>query len=331
MDSKIGLNNLDGWTGLIPKYLVESFYESNRPVIFLGSGFGKEAIPPLKTGEQLALMLRTELNLEDHGEDLSELLQYLQNLRAGSKVGVIDWLKSQLYYDASSPGGAHRLLLELPTNEFLTTNYDSLLAAAARQMGYNLIIADTPKSYNIGIRQYRNKEKAGVLGRLYGGFDNNEGNITVTTNDYVASYNDNGRGWADILREYFSTRRVILIGYNIRDFTTWTSFVSVLKEGKMGLHSHFLISPINSNHFSDFWRQYNITHIPLKAHQFLIAIHNLLGNLTSDSAPEEIAIAAAAAYHGKIYEEFIQELEIYKKQFSYPSKRLTALKLLTGW
>src|SRR5688572_29671653 len=107
-------SNLDQWVIKIPPNLVESFDEPDRPVIFLGSGFGKEAVPPLKTGEQLAAVLRTQLNVKDQGEDLAELLQYLQNSWASSRKDVIAWLKKQLSYEESKTGGAYRLLLELP-------------------------------------------------------------------------------------------------------------------------------------------------------------------------------------------------------------------------
>ena len=327
-ERKTNPSSLDEWVSKVPLNLVESFNETDPPVIFIGSGFGKEAIPALKTGEQLASLLREELNIKDNGEDLAELLQYLQNLWAGSKKDVTSWLKKHLSHDESEPGGAYRLLLELPSNEFLTTNYDSLLSNAALKKGYTLISTDNPGSYRSSTSQNRKKNKVGVLGRLHGGFGSSEELIIATTDDYIGNYNDSGRGWTDLLQEYFRDRRMIFIGYSIRDFTTWTSFISVLHTSKKGMHTHFLISPINSPHYSDFWKQYNIFHIPLKAHQFLAATHKLLGNLDDKDGNEEIAIAAAAACAGKTYEEFLPEIELYRKQFSYRTKRLAALKWL---
>lgn len=331
MNSKVDLPNLESWTSVIPQNLVESFHDSDRPVIFIGSGFGKEAVPPLSTGEQLASLLRTELDVKDNGEDLAELLQYLQNSWAGSRKDMITWLKKRLSYEESKPGGAYRLLLGLPANEFLTTNYDPLLSSAALQIGYLLNVIDHPESYKTSAAQYRNKKKIGVLGRLHGGFGTAEEYIVATTNDYIENYNERGYGWTDLLQQHFRDRRMIFIGYSIRDFTTWTSLITVLqksKESRGGIHTHFLVSPIQSHHYSNFWNHYNISHIPLKAYQFLAATHKLLGNLDDKSDNEEIAISAAAACARKTYEEFLPELEVYRKQHSYRTKRLAALRWL---
>jgi hypothetical protein len=77
-ETKVGLPNLDSWIQAVPQNLVDSFDELEPPVIFLGSGFGQEAVPPLKTTEQLAEELRKQLGLKNEGEDLAELLQYRQ-------------------------------------------------------------------------------------------------------------------------------------------------------------------------------------------------------------------------------------------------------------
>jgi hypothetical protein len=330
-DAEANLPNLDSWVKAVPPNLVDSFNEPEPPIIFLGSGFGKEAVPPLKTGEQLAELLRAELNVKDNWEDLAELLQYLQNSWAGSKRDVILWLKKRLSYEESKPGGAYRLLLKLPANEFLTTNYDSLLSNAALEIDYVLHIIDQPGSYKTSAGQYRKKKGVGVLGRLHGGFGTAEEHIVATTDDYIENYNERGHGWTDLLVQHFQDRRMIFIGYSIRDFTTWTSLISVLqksKESKGGIHTHFLVSPVNSHHYSNFWNRYNISHIPLKAYQFLAAMHKRLGNMDDKNDGEEIAIAAAAACTHKTYDEFLPEIELFRKQHAYPTKRIAAMKWL---
>src|SRR5215471_9451928 len=121
---------IDEWKQLIPKSLVACFEEDNPPVIFIGSGLGKEAIPPLRTSTELIADLRKELEVGDSGETLAELLQYLKNRESGTTRGVVSWLRQKLGHGQSAPGGAHYLLLSLPLNEILTTNYDLLLNGA---------------------------------------------------------------------------------------------------------------------------------------------------------------------------------------------------------
>jgi hypothetical protein len=172
---------------------------------------------------------------------------------------MIAWLKKHLSYEESKPGGAYRLLLELPTNEFLTTNYDPLLVNAATQIGYSLVVTDHPGSFRTSAAHHRKKKKTAILGRLHGGFGSTEEYIVATTNDYIENYTERGRGWRDLLEEYIRDRRMIFLGYSIRDFTTWMSFVSVLHKSKLGMHTHFLVSPVNSQHYSNFWNHYNIS------------------------------------------------------------------------
>jgi len=160
--SNSGLSINKEWSNQIPDEILASFQSSDPPIIFIGSGFAKEAIPPLRTGGELASLLRTELGLDDSGESLAELLQYLQNHLAGSKKRVTDWLKEKLLYGISEPGGAYRLLLELPSNVFLTTNYDLLLMDASRQINYRLIPIDDPLSFNTSLHDIKVMKRTGL-------------------------------------------------------------------------------------------------------------------------------------------------------------------------
>src|SRR5438874_402100 len=119
----------------VPPNIVESLRNvSDRPVFFLGSGFGKECCPPLKTGSEIAASVRQLLDISDNGEGLAEVLQYLQNARGRSKTKVVEWLKAELAYGSTRPGGAHHLLLRLPSREYVTTNYDTALLDASKRI-----------------------------------------------------------------------------------------------------------------------------------------------------------------------------------------------------
>src|ERR1017187_2310585 len=58
-------DNLDSWCSHIPAALIEALQSDVPPTFFLGSGFGKEALPPLATGAELAEDLRNELGVHD--------------------------------------------------------------------------------------------------------------------------------------------------------------------------------------------------------------------------------------------------------------------------
>lgn len=320
-----GLSINDKWVNEIPKDVIESFKGSDPPIFFIGSGFGKEAVPSLKTGGELARELRDELGLNSNNEDsLSELLQYLMNNQAGSKRAVTEWLKKNLGHGDSKPGGAHRLLLELPSQMFLTTNYDSLIGDASIQMGYTLKVIDNPSSFDSNLNDIKSKNRNGVLARLHGAFEDQD-NIVATTNDYIARYSNGNNGWQSLLEEIFRTRQVIFIGYSLKDFTTWTSFVSVITKWKNTVYPHVMVSPVRSEHISRFWSNYKIRYIPLKASQFLIAIHDQLGNLENN---EQIAISAVAACLGKTYDDAKREVETQKERLLLKSPTMTAIKML---
>ncbi len=303
--------------------IIREFDKPDSPIIFIGAGFGKEAIPPLPTGKELGLMLREELGIVDSDEDLPKLLQYLKNDNAGSRRVVIDWLKDKLLYEKSKPGGAHRLLLELPCQEILTTNYDLLLPDASRQMNYRLKIIVNSSSFNSSCMDIKGHENSGVLGYLHGNFEN-EG-IVATTDDYNENLVHQEIGWNSLIKEFFKNRTVVFIGYSLKDLTTWESYTSVRDKHREEMYPHYLVSPINSEFYSQYWNEYGIIHIPFKASQFLTIVHDKMGNLDTK---EEIAIAAAAARIGKTYDDTIINLEELRKSCLYPDMITTAWHMI---
>jgi hypothetical protein len=312
------------WNALIPKSINDCLKKTNPPILFIGSGFGKEAVPPLRTADGLSALLRNELKIKENGENLSELLQYLENSNVESRKTVISWLKKNLLHGKSKPGGAYYLLLQLPFHEFLTTNYDHLLADAALTLGYALEPIDDSHSYKVNAKDYKNRTNAGVLGRLHGGFGN-ERNIVSTTDDYIERFISGGNGWADLLKDFLKERTIIFIGYSLRDFTTWTTLISVLADYKKNIYPHYLVSPIDTPHYTEFWKHYGLIHIPLRAHQFLIGLHDRMGTLQSR---EDVAIAAAAAYSKKAYTEVIPFIEEKQAAWNYSTRLDAALRIV---
>src|SRR5947209_5693709 len=318
------IDKIDKWGQLIPDNLIECFNENELPVIFIGSGFGKEAVPPLKTSGELTAELRSELDVSDGGERLAELLQYLQNKSVGAKRNVVAWLKRHLLHGMSKPGGAHRLLLELPCREFLTTNYDSVLIQASREIrDYTLTAIDDAGSYESYVAGARSRDNEAVLARLHGAFEC-EDKIVATTDDYIHSFTDEKK-WSDIVRTILRNRTVVFIGYSLRDFTTWTSYISIFSKWKGNMPPHVMVAPLSSPHVSKFWDGYGIQYVPLKASQFLIALHDRLGTLERD---EQIALAAAAACLSKTYDATVSEIQQRQQEFGYSNLLMAALRIV---
>lgn len=317
---------IEEYAELIPEDLVESF-EEEPPVFFIGAGFGKEAVPPLKTGGELAQDLRGELALpSDSGEGLAELLQYLQNKSAGSKRVVVEWLRRKLLHSDSEPGGAHYLLLELSSQELITTNYDALLSTASRKIpGYTLHTVDEPGSYDSVLKNIPKESREAVLARIHGGYES-EDRIVATTDDYIVNYTKEKK-WPEILKEKLRHQRVVFLGYSLRDFTTWTSYITMLAEWRHNKYPHVMVAPVSSPHISLFWNNYGIQYIPLKAYQFLIGLHDRLENLESR---ESVAYAAAAACLGKSYDDSLMEIEQVQSESGYTSPIRAALTIVEG-
>ncbi len=89
------------------------------------------------------------------------------------------------------------------------------------------------------------------------------------------------------------------------------------------MYTHFLVSPNSSRYLPSFWENYRIKYIPLKAYQFLILIHDYLGNLENN---ENIALAAGAACKGVSFEDFTKEAQKLMNRYSYHTLTMAALK-----
>ena len=281
------------WRKLIPKSLISAFKSDRPPAMFLGSGFGKEAVPPLKTGVELANKLRKQLAVRDNAIGLSELLQYYKNSEAGTDRSVRDWLETNLNRSAgraSGPGGGHYLLLGLPTREYLTTNYDVLLetAAAHELPAGSWVTTPSAKQYWYHVDSDPVSKKA--YGKMHGSFDGSgTAGIIATTDDYIREYLK--PRWRTKIRDLVRKRRIVFIGYSLRDFTTWTSYVSAILQNPTDIWPHTMVGPSTSDHEADFWAKYKIHYVPLKAHQFLIALHDALGTLGEGKNPVWTAAA----------------------------------------
>jgi len=303
-----------------------AFASERPPTFFLGSGFGKEAVPALKTGGELCDDLVSQLGVADKSTGLAELLQYLKNQEVGSDRPVRAWLETQLLHTGSTiaePGGAHFLILTLPSRRILTTNFDLLLDRAAN------VALRTSDWYATSSKETYEKftreapRNAIVCGRLHGSFNPIETTeLVATTDDYIEEYRTSDwRGW---LEEHIRTERMVFVGYSLRDFTIWTSFFSSILKFPKETWPHALVGPSVCPHEAKFWSAYKIQYVPLKAHEFLIATHHVLGTLDYGQNP----VYAAAAFWNVIPAEANPRLLALQTHFGYPDLALTIHRVI---
>ena len=307
------------WSEEIPKTLIESFRKPDKPVVFLGSGLGREAVPPLKTAAALGAAACAHLGIVPDSESLADQLQYLKN-DARSARFVVDWLRTELHDGTAKPGGAHYLLLQLPIGEYLTTNYDSLLNDAALSIrDFRLVDIYDAGSYKLPTGH---TIRTAVLGRLHGSFSDAR-SIVATTEDYIDNF-AHGTRWRELLTAILRERTVIFVGYSLRDFTTWTSFIATRLQWAREMPPHFLVAP-GLPHVTQYWSTFGITHIPLTAHAFLIGLHERLGTFPTNS---DTAAAAAAACKGVSIDAIPEILERVRREERYADVTLAASKIV---
>jgi SIR2-like domain len=164
-------------------------------------------------------------------------LQYYKNSEVGTYRSMRDWLEKNIGRSAtktSVPGGGHYLLLSLPTREYVTTNYEVLLETAAAQVlqagQWNTTTSAKQYGYHVDSDPITKK----VYGKVHGSFDGaGTAAIIATTDDYIQEYMK--PRWRTKIRDLVRKRRIVFIGYSLRDFTTWSSYVSAILQNPRGI------------------------------------------------------------------------------------------------
>jgi SIR2-like domain len=312
------LRMLTKWGKLIPPTLLDTLRDSNRlPVFFIGSGFGQEAVPPLKTATGLADAAFAQLGINSNGEGLAEILQYLKNSFGNSHARLVDWLKQQLLYGKAKPGGAHHLALRLATRTYVTTNYDTLLLDAAKHVPDKAVV---PISDAASLNEQNHPPNTVMIAHIHGSFLNAK-SIVACTDGFIEYLRKDE--WRTTIEEFMHRRTIVFLGYSLRDFTTWWSYISALLRYYDDMPPHVLVSPSTGSHLASYWEKYHVQYVPLTAARFLIGVHDALGTLRDD-----VAIAGAAACLQLPMSAVDPELAKLRLQYRYTDKSLAALRVI---
>ena len=196
---------------------------SGQASLLVGSGFSKNAercssatpIPP--TWDELKKTMADRLYpeyAEKEREGISNSQGFMQMAfeyeQSFKRQELVLFLEEQIRDQELLPGELHRTLLELPWKDVFTTNYDTLLERASKELfsrKYNVITrcqdlahADSPR-----------------LIKLHGTFkQSNDMPLIITEEDY-RTYPDKHALFANTVRQAIVTTNLCLIGFSGSD------------------------------------------------------------------------------------------------------------------
>lgn len=145
-------------------------------------------------------------------DDLPLLVQYFEDSHVDGKSRVRNDLLA-LFGDADiKPDVAHRQVLGLPIPDVWTTNYDTLLEAAAEQLGTDAAVyredADLTTSRVAPKRLYK------MHGSVDGGTARHH--LVISRDDFERYPTTHPRFW-QLLRAHFLTRSFLFVGFSLSD------------------------------------------------------------------------------------------------------------------
>ncbi|MDR3506960.1 MAG: SIR2 family protein [Caulobacteraceae bacterium] len=206
------------------RQLAEALWRG-RASVLVGAGFSRNAelasqdapLPPLWNG------LAEEMGRQLYGPGLSgappDPLRLAEEYRRFfGQAALDDFVRAHIPDLTWTPGNAHKLLLELPWSDVLTTNYDTLLERTAAETNN--------RSYEI-VRQasdFTHAQSPRII-KLHGTVGLSE-HFTIAEEDY-RTYPSTHAAFVNFARQSFLENELCLLGFSGDDanFTQWTGWV----------------------------------------------------------------------------------------------------------
>ena len=198
-----------------------------RAAVLVGAGFSKNA--KLLQGDKLSPLwselceaLLDELHLSEKDRELyryksiPELADMFESVYGRDKLNNL--LEVTIRDKDYGPSDLHKQLLKLPWNNVLTTNYDTLLERAAKE-----VALECPnKKFTIILSEEDLLDSGGhnLIVKLHGSFPNPP--YVLTTEDY-RTYKDNFSSFCTAVKHCFTVNTVCLLGFSGDDpnFKNW--------------------------------------------------------------------------------------------------------------
>jgi hypothetical protein len=191
--------------------------------VFVGAGFSLNA--DLSAADALRPPLWSDLadematRLYPHAPAPCDPLRLAEEYRAYlGQTALDEFIRTRVSDDAWRPGPLHRLLLELPWSEVLTTNWDTLLERAAR---------DISAHYYEDVRTTADlaHARAPRIVKLHGSLGTSE-HFIVAEEDY-RTYPTRFAAFVNLARQVFIENELCLLGFSGDDpnFLQWSGWV----------------------------------------------------------------------------------------------------------
>lgn len=189
--------------------------------IMVGSGFSRSAASSSDLTKKLPLwfdlsrLLANELEANPNSDPLRLAEEYQAYF---GKQAIHDLIKSAVNDAGWSPGALHRLLLELPWTDVLTTNWDTLLERASRDVHQSAYTVVNKQEDLSGSHSPRIVKLHGTIGVTQG--------FTFTQEDY-RKYPEQHAAFVNLARQVFIENELCLLGFSGDDpnFLQWAGWV----------------------------------------------------------------------------------------------------------
>lgn len=206
--------------------------QSNKLVIFIGSGFSKFSetkLTKIPDWDELISELKEDLKIDNENDYLK--IAQLYYLKHGQHT-YADKVKSAI--KELDPSVFHKQLFELKPHYIITTNWDNLIEKTAQQLGlaYDVISSD------VDLAQSQLDRK---IIKMHGDFSQH--NFVFKEDDYL-QYSQNFPLIENYIKGIFSTSTVLFLGYsysdyNLKQIISWISNISKATPKKFLLQKKF--------------------------------------------------------------------------------------------
>jgi hypothetical protein len=209
---------------LLKKLAAALWQEDNSyhgAAVMVGAGFSRSAAVTGESNKKLPLwhdlskVLNDELGAGNNSDPLRQAEEYCAFF---GKQALHDLVKKEINDSAWTAGELHKSLLELPWSEVLTTNWDTLLERASKEIHHPV--------YSVVSRQEDlASARAPRIVKLHGTVNVTE-NLIFTQEDY-RQYPQRHAAFVNFARQVFIENELCLLGFSGDDpnFLQWTGWV----------------------------------------------------------------------------------------------------------
>ena len=256
---------------------------------FIGAGIpaGEAGLP---NGTALRDKLLKEMGEKESNESLPEVASRFENDR--DRVSLFDFLKGALTFSGNiqddSICPSYKMLLDLPAQTFVTTNFDNLIEMVAALKKIPLTTFRTDSQ----LANYKPTQR--TLLKVHGDVENAADDITITSEDYD-TYSSRNPQFSHRIMDVFHVNTVIFLGYSLTDPDLNHLYNSVLQTvGGLKRKSYAILSSDPGVKIREAWAQKKIEIITSSAQDFVQLLHKAYVERTTHAGQQKNAVRVTA-------------------------------------